>query len=55
MPAPDGLPWLVSVLMARHAEVRGHQVEGVRGMPLGLPPMSLEDIQLVESWIAQRP
>ncbi len=27
--------------------------EGVRGMPLGLPPMSMEQIQLVESWIAQ--
>jgi hypothetical protein len=22
-------------------------------MPLGLPPLPLEDIQLVESWIAQ--
>lgn len=53
-PAPDGLPWLVSVMMARHAEVRGTTVPGVRGMPLGLTPMTLEEIQLVESWIAQR-
>ena len=51
--APDGSPWLVSVMMARYAEVAGGKVEGVRGMPLGLPPMSLEEVQLVESWIAQ--
>jgi hypothetical protein len=25
----------------------------VRGMPLGLPPLEPEQIQLVESWIAQ--
>ncbi len=25
----------------------------VRGMPLGLPSLSPEDLQLVESWIAQ--
>jgi cytochrome c5 len=53
-PAPDGLPWLVSVMWARHAEVRGQVVPGVRGMPLGLTPMTLEEIQLVETWIAQR-
>lgn len=49
----DGTPHLIRVLMARHAEVRGEPVEGVTGMPLGLPPLPLEDIQLVESWIAQ--
>lgn len=49
----DGTPALVAHLHARHAEVAGRPVEGVRGMPLGLPPLSLEDIQLVESWIAQ--
>ena len=29
------------------------EVPGVRGMPLGLPALSLEEIQLVESWVAQ--
>jgi len=52
-PTPDGTPRLVAVLMARHAEVAGQPVDGLRGMPLGLPPMSLEQIQLVETWIAQ--
>ncbi len=49
----DGTPHLVRVLMARHAEVRGAPVPGLTGMPLGLPPVPLEDIQLVETWIAQ--
>ena len=52
-PAGHDVSWIVAALMARHAEVRGHSVEGVRGMPLGLPPLSLTQIQLVESWIAQ--
>ena len=38
---------------ARHAEEAGRPDPAVRGMPLGLPPIPLEDIQLVESWIAQ--
>jgi hypothetical protein len=33
--------------------VRGAEPGRVRGMPLGLPPLSSEDIQLVETWIAQ--
>jgi mono/diheme cytochrome c family protein len=49
----DGTPHLVRVLMARHAELAGRPVPGVTGMPLGLPPVPLEDIQLVETWIAQ--
>jgi hypothetical protein len=28
-------------------------VEGVRGMPMGLPGLSREDIQLVETWASQ--
>jgi cytochrome c5 len=48
-----GVPFLVAALMARHEEVAGRPVPGVRGMPLGLPPLPVEDIQLVESWIAQ--
>jgi len=52
-PLADGTPRLVAHLLARHAEEAGHIVDGVRGMPLGLPPIPLEDIQLVETWIAQ--
>jgi cytochrome c2 len=49
----DGTPRLVAHLMARYAEEAGGGVDGVRGMPLGLPPLPLEDVQLVETWIAQ--
>lgn len=53
--APDanGVPRLVAALLARQSEVAGYPVPGIRGMPLGLPPRSPEDIQLVETWIAQ--
>ncbi|MCB9595391.1 MAG: c-type cytochrome [Sandaracinaceae bacterium] len=50
---PDGTPRLVETLLARQREERGEEVPGVRGMPLGLPSLSPEDIQLVETWIAQ--
>jgi cytochrome c2 len=50
---PDGTPLLVAHLIARHTEEAGGIVAGVRGMPLGLPPISWEDIQLVDTWIAQ--
>lgn len=49
----DGTPRLVAALMARHAEVAGQPDPEVRGMPLGLPPLPIEDIQLVATWIAQ--
>ncbi len=49
---PDGTPRLVAHLLARHAEVAGAAPE-LRGMPLGLTPVPLEDIQLVDTWIAQ--
>ena len=49
----DGVPRIVRHMMARHSEVAGTPVEGVIGMPLGFPPMSLEQIQLVETWIVQ--
>ncbi|MEI9936336.1 MAG: cytochrome c [Pseudomonadota bacterium] len=52
-PLADGTPRLVAALLARHDEVRSSPREMVRGMPLGLPPLSAEDIQLVESWVAQ--
>ncbi len=49
----DGEPALLRALLARHDEVRGEIDPDVRGMPLGLPPLDAEQIQLVESWIAQ--
>ena len=52
-PLEDGTPRLVAHLWARHAELAGAPIDGIRGMPLGLPPLSLEQIQLVETWIAQ--
>lgn len=42
----------MKALLARHDEVGGENGP-VRGMPLGYDPLSLEEIQLVESWIAQ--
>jgi cytochrome c5 len=48
-----GMPRIVAHLWARHAEVAGKPVEGVTGMPLGLPPLPPEDIQLIETWIAR--
>ena len=52
-PLSDGTPRLVAALLARHDELRSAPRDRVRGMPLGLPPLSAEDIQLVESWVAQ--
>lgn len=52
-PTADGVPLLLAALLARQAEEAGGVIPGVRGMPLGLPSMSAEEIQLVESWIAQ--
>jgi mono/diheme cytochrome c family protein len=52
-PLPDGTPRLVAHLLARQSEERGAIVDGIRGMPLGLPALSPQQIQLVESWIAQ--
>ncbi len=48
----NGVPLLLAVLLARRAEERGQHAEQI-GMPLGFPSMSAEQIQLVESWIAQ--
>jgi mono/diheme cytochrome c family protein len=49
----DGTPRLVAVLLARQHEVAGEATGALRGMPLGFPPLPPEDIQLVESWVAQ--
>ena len=50
---PDGTPRLVASLLARRDEIAGRKNPALRGMPLGLPPLSPEDIQLVETWIAE--
>jgi len=52
-PTSEGLPRLVAALVARAREDAGQESDEVRGMPLGLPPLSGEQIQLVESWVAQ--
>ncbi len=49
----DGTPRLLAALLARQAEEAGHVNPDVRGMPLGYPSLTPEDIQLVESWIVQ--
>lgn len=51
-PLPDGTPRIVAHMLARHDEVAGGSPE-LRGMPLGLTPVPLTDIQLVDTWIAQ--
>jgi len=49
--APGETARLVEVLLARQREEAG-DARALRGMPLGLPALSAEDVQLVESWIA---
>ena len=49
----DGTPQLVAVLRARQMEEAGQWDPTITGMPLGLPAISPEDLQLVESWVAQ--
>ncbi len=51
--ALGAIPRIVSNLKARHFEVRGLVDPNVRGMPLGLPPLSPTDIQLIETWVSQ--
>jgi hypothetical protein len=49
----EGVPRLVRALLARSEEENGASTGEVRGMPLGYDPLSPEEIQLVDSWIAQ--
>jgi len=51
-PTRDGTPHLVAAMLARQREEAGEE-PATRGMPLGLPAASAEEVQLVESWIAQ--
>lgn len=50
--AKDGTSHLVAAMLARQREEAGEEPE-LRGMPLGLPAASAEEVQLVETWIAQ--
>ncbi|HMR08191.1 MAG TPA: c-type cytochrome [Polyangiaceae bacterium] len=49
----DGAPRIVAALWARHDEQAGKPRPDLRGMPLGMPALPAEDIQVLESWIAQ--
>jgi cytochrome c2 len=52
-PGPkDGTSHLVAALLARQREEAGEE-PAIRGMPLGLPSVTPEDLQLVETWVAQ--
>ncbi|MFO0664344.1 MAG: c-type cytochrome [Polyangiaceae bacterium] len=50
---PDQLPLMIRSLVARHNEEAGAPTGEVRGMPLGMPPLTAEEIQLVDTWVAQ--
>jgi mono/diheme cytochrome c family protein len=49
----EGVPRIVRAMLARYDEESGAATGEVRGMPLGYDPLSLEEIQLVETWVAQ--
>jgi hypothetical protein len=51
--SPDGTSMLLRALLARRDEEAGHVDREARGMPLGYPSLSAEDVQLVETWIAE--
>jgi cytochrome c2 len=48
----EGTSHMVAALLARQQEEAG-QEPAIRGMPLGLPSLTSEDVQLVETWVAQ--
>lgn len=52
-PLPDGTPRLIAALLARHDEQAAKPRPDLRGMPLGLPALTPEQIQLVETWVTQ--
>ena len=49
----EGVPRLVRAMLARYDEEAGAPTGEVRGMPLGYDPISIEEIQLVDTWISQ--
>jgi cytochrome c2 len=48
-----GYPIVVEHLLQRHREIECSEYTEVTGMPLGLPAVSVEDINLIYSWIRQ--
>ena len=52
-PMADGTPRLLAALLVRWREEAGEEDPAIRGMPMGMPGLSPEDVQLVETWIAQ--
>ena len=52
-PFKGGGPRIVASLWARHDEQAGKFNPDLRGMPLGMPALPAEEIQVLESWIAQ--
>ena len=53
-PEADGIPRLVKVLLARHQELHGEPDPEVLGMPLGLEPLPVGDINLMFTWCLQQ-
>ena len=53
MKTADGTPRIVESLLARYREENGDPTGEVRGMPLGFPPVPMEDIALLATWISQ--
>jgi mono/diheme cytochrome c family protein len=51
-PGADGTALLLAALRARQDEEAG-VTTSLRGMPLGLPALTSQELQLVESWVAQ--
>lgn len=52
-PISDGTPRIVAAVLARQREEIGEPNPEVRGMPLGLPSLSAEQVQLLETWVMQ--
>lgn len=49
----DGMPRIIKSLLLRREEEDGKLDPQIRGMPMGYPSLSPEEIQLVETWVAQ--
>jgi mono/diheme cytochrome c family protein len=49
----DGTPRILVALLNRGKEEAGKPDPEIRGMPLGYPSLSPEDLQLVETWVSQ--
>ncbi len=47
----NGMPRLTAFVLERHNEVNGLDNPDIPGMPLGHPPLSMEQIQLLDAWV----